>query len=221
VVLAAVAVTPGWPGGRFTTVMQWDSYPPRDFGGMRFGMKSESFLPYLNLPARAGETLELAIGSASAPIELLRQHGWETLDPRGPTRDLPSYEAYIRHSKAEFGIAKHGYVVSRSGWFSERSLAYMAMGRPVLAQDTGFSDWLPCGEGLFAFRTPDEAIAAIHEINRRYGFHCHAARELVASHFDARAVLSALIQQSLNAPPLDLEPVSTGASYQLPASTAS
>src|SRR4029077_13604022 len=85
---------------------------------------------------------------------------------------------FVRESKAEFGIAKSGYVVSRCGWFSDRSACYLASGRPVLAQDTGFSAYLPCAEGLFSFSTSDEALAAIESINRDYPRHARAARSI-------------------------------------------
>jgi len=127
--------------------MQWDSYPAREFGGRRYGMKSESFGPYLNLPARCGSAFELAVGSPSAPRELLRDAGWILRDPLEVTRDPWTYQEYLRGSKAEFGVAKHGYVIGRTGWFSERSACYLATGRPVLVQDTGFTDWLRAAAG--------------------------------------------------------------------------
>jgi hypothetical protein len=200
VVLRAEAVTPGPAGGKFTTVMQWHSYPAREYGGVRYGMKSDSFDPYLDLPARVGRVLELAVGSPKAPRAMLRRNGWTIRDPRGPTHDLGAYRRYIRRSKAEFSVAKHGYVVSRSGWFSERSLAYLAAGRPVLVQDTGFTEWLHAGAGVIAFTAPDEAVAGVEEINRRYEFHCRAAREVAEAYFDARRVLPDLLERSTRAP---------------------
>jgi hypothetical protein len=193
VVLDAWPVTAGPGRGMFTTVMQWDSYPACEYNGRRYGMKSDSFGPYLDLPARAGSVLELALGSESAPRALLRDKGWAVRDPREPTRDLWTYQEYLRQSRAEFGIAKHGYVVSRSGWFSERSTAYLASGRPVLVQETGFSDWLPTGAGVLSFNNPEEALAGIEAINSRYEFHCRAARDIAAEYFEAGKVLTRLI----------------------------
>jgi hypothetical protein len=198
VVLDAWPVTPGEPRGRFTTVMQWDSYPARDYGGQRYGMKADSFGPYLELPARSGVAFELALGSARAPREMLRDCGWSLRDPLEVTRDPWSYQEYIRSSKAEFAVAKHGYVVSRCGWFSERSACYLASGRPVLAQDTGFTDWLPTGRGVLSFGSPDEALAGVEEISRRYEFHSRAARAVAEEHFDAANVLTSLIERALN-----------------------
>ena len=192
-VLDAWPVTPGPPCGRFTTVMQWDSYAAREYGGRRYGMKSASFAPYLDLPAHSGAVLELAIGSSSAPRELLAGKGWALRNPLEPTRDPWTYQRYIRASKAEFGVAKHGYVVSHSGWFSERSAAYLASGRPVVVQDTGFSAWLPVGAGVLGFATPEQAIEGIAAVDRRYDMHCQAARGIAEAYFDARVVLLDLI----------------------------
>jgi hypothetical protein len=113
------------------------------------------------------------------------------------TRDPWTYQRYLTGSKAEFGVAKHGYVTSRSGWFSERSVCYLAGGRPVLVQDTGFRGHLPTGAGVLAFRTPEEAAAGVEEIGRRYAFHCRAARAVAEEYFDSRKVLASLIEQAL------------------------
>ena len=111
--------------------------------------------------------------------------GLGSIDPQIPTRDAWSYQRYIQKSKAEFGIAKHGYVITRSGWFSERSANYLASGRPVLVQDTGFSSWLETGLGVVAFTTPDEALAGIEDISARYDVHCGAARDIAVAYFDS------------------------------------
>jgi hypothetical protein len=177
--------------------MLWESYPAREYGGVRYGMKSDSFAPYLDLPRRAGRVFELAVGSPSAPRDLLRASGWLVRDPREPTRDPWTYQRYVESSKAEFAVAKHGYVASGSGWFSERSVTYLASGRPVLLQDTGFSRWLPTGTGLVAFGTPEEALAGIADIDRRYAVHCRAAREIAEEYFDARTVLPELLESAM------------------------
>lgn len=197
VVLDAWPVTPGPRRGAWTTVMQWDSYPAREHRGRRYGMKGEAFLPFLDLPGRTAEHFELALGSASAPRELLRSHGWEVRDPREPTRDPWTYQAYLRASKGEWSVAKHGYVTARSGWFSERTAAYLAAGRPAVVQDTGFSELLPTGAGLLAFRTPGEALAGVEEVDRRYAFHARAAREVAEECFDARRVLPPLLERAM------------------------
>ncbi|MEO0250363.1 MAG: hypothetical protein ABIN58_12735, partial [candidate division WOR-3 bacterium] len=147
VVLDLWPVTPGNPQGKFTTVMQWRAYPPVEYRGVRFGMKSQSFVQYLDLPRRVSADIELAAKGLGKDEKLLRDHGWSIVDGGSLTVDPWRYQEYIRQSSAEFSVAKDGYVRSWSGWFSERSTAYMASGRPVLVQNTGFTDWLPSGLG--------------------------------------------------------------------------
>lgn len=197
VVITAWQVAPAPVSGKFTTVMQWDSYPPREFEGKRYGLKSDSFTPFFTLPQETGQSFELAIGSSSAPRDLLRENGWSVRDPLEISKGVWDYQRYIQQSKAEFSVAKHGYVVSRSGWFSERTAAYLASGRPVLAQDTGFSRWLPTGAGILKFNGFEEAVAGVSEITKRYDFHCRASREIAAEYFDSRKVISELIERSM------------------------
>jgi hypothetical protein len=199
VVLEAWPVAPAPQEGRFTTVMQWDSYPVREYGDRRYGMKSESFDPYFDMPERCGRMFELAVGGAAAPRAALRARGWHLRDPLEVTRDPWTYQEYIRGSRAEFGVAKHGYVAGRTGWFSERSACYLASGRPVLIQDTGFTDWLSAPSGVLAFRTPEEAAAGVEELGRRYEFHARAARAVAAEYFDAERVLALLLEKALSA----------------------
>ena len=187
-------ITDGPQSGAFTTVMQWESYPTLEFGDLSFGMKSASFEEYFALPQTTDARLELAVGAPDPVRVRLEDAGWLTRDPRPVTRTLQTYMDFIRASKGELGIAKHGYVTSRSGWFSERSLAYMASARPVVLQDTGFSDWLPVGEGILAFNSPDEAATALAAADGDYDRHCAAARALVAEHFDGRQVVTELLE---------------------------
>jgi hypothetical protein len=186
------------PRGRFTTVMQWDSYPAVEYRGSSYGMKSEAFQDYLDLPRRVDEQFELALGSATAPRERLRDHGWHLVDPLAVTRDPWTYQHYIDNSKAEFSVAKQGYVASRCGWFSERSACYLAAGKPVVVQDTGFSDRLPTGAGLLSFTDVESAAAAVADVSEHYDAHCRAARDVCAAHFDSGKVLQSLIERSMN-----------------------
>jgi hypothetical protein len=198
VVLDAWPVKPGPADGKFTTVMQWDSYPPCEYNGNYYGMKSESFKQYMNFPQKTNAVLELALGGQTAPRQQLNQKGWTLCDPLKITRDPLTYQQYIQQSKAEFSVAKHGYIVGRSGWFSERSATYLASGRPVIVQDTGFSDWMETGAGVKAFKSPDEALAEIEDVNRRYEFHCRAARDIADEYFEAKRVLSLLLDNAMN-----------------------
>ncbi|MBN2182868.1 MAG: hypothetical protein JW715_13235 [Sedimentisphaerales bacterium] len=197
VVLDAWTVTPGKKEGKFTTVMQWDSYPSQEYQEKFYGMKSESFRNYLDLPDKVKADFELALGSASAPRDTLKRKGWQIVNPLDVTKDPWTYQEYIQKSKAEFGIAKHGYVVSNSGWFSERSAVYLASGRPVIVQDSGFTEWMETGAGVLAFKTFDEAVAAIEEVNSRYEYHCKKAREIAEEYFDSKKVLTNLIEKAI------------------------
>jgi hypothetical protein len=192
-VLSAWPVIPSPSEGGFTTVMQWDSYPSLDYEGVRYGMKSDSFAEYIELPSRVPHTFELALGSSTAPRALLTSNGWHVRDPLAPTRTLWSYQDYIQGSRCEFSVAKQGYVTGRTGWFSERSAAYLASGRPVLVQDTGFTHWLNGDAGVIPFGNIDEAVAGVEELDMRYEAHCRAAREVAAEYFDARKVLPDLV----------------------------
>jgi len=184
---------PPTQSSRFTTIMQWESYPAREHGGIRYGQKSDSFAEYLHMPDAVGPVLELALGGSSAPKDLLTSKGWRLQNPLKVTETPQSYRRYIQDSTGEFSVAKQGYVVSWSGWFSERSAAYLASGRPVVMQDTGYSDSLPVGSGLFSFRTPAEAAAGIEAIRVDVHRHSLAAIELAREYFDSEKVLTRAI----------------------------
>jgi len=194
IVLDAWPLVPGPPTGPFTTVMQWDSYAPREHGGRLFGMKSESFRAYLDLPTRTDQVFEIAVGGRPA-AQALCGHGWTVSNPIKTIPDMGGFQAFVQRSRAEFSVAKHGYVLSRSGWFSDRSAAYLASGRPVVTQDTGFTDWMPAGTGVLVFTSLEEAVACIADVNARYEEHSLAARRLAERHFDARTVLADLLQR--------------------------
>lgn len=179
---------------KWTTVMQWDSYKERTYNGNHYGMKSLSFAAFSQLPSHlADEQFELAIGSPSAPIAKLQIAGWKTINPLSVTLTAETYQQYIRESKGEFSIAKHGYIVSNSGWFSERSACYLASGKPVIVQDTGFSENLPTGNGLCCFKDMNDIKEHIRSVNSDYAFHCKKAKELAIAYFDGKIVLNSLL----------------------------
>jgi hypothetical protein len=200
----------GWPAippprvGHFTTIMQWESYPVREHEGVRYGVKADSFAEYLDLPRRVEPVLELVLGGSAVPRDLLGAHGWRIVDPLAAVPDLWAYRRYVQGSRAELTVAKQAYVVSRSGWFSERSASYLASGRPVVTEETGFSDWLPTGDGVVSFSNREEAAAAIEDVQSRYASHREAARDLARSYFDSKTVLTNLLERVLvpaTAPP--------------------
>ena len=199
IVLEEWPVTPPPTDGLFTSVLLWEAYPPVTYAGRTYAPKSASFGPFLDLPGQVGSDFELAFGGRTQPSDMMKQHGWRLTDPRVPTRTLSRYQQFIQHSKAEFGIAKHGYVVSRSGWFSERSAAYLASGRPVIVQETGFSDWVSGGgAGVLPFETVEQAVAAIDSVNRGCSTHARRAREVAEACFDSRDVLSSLLEAAMS-----------------------
>jgi len=171
---------------RFTTVMTWQIESFTDVGGN----KDQEFVKYIDLPSKTSQRFELAI---NGPQKLLREHGWSTVDAMGVSRALHDYRDFIQLSKAEFGVAKHTYVATRSGWFSDRTECYLASGRPALVQDTGWTAHLPHGDGLLAFSSEEEALAGIDRINSAYSTHAHRAGEIARDHFDAARVLPALL----------------------------
>jgi hypothetical protein len=186
--------------GRWTTVMQWESYKSVEYAGVRYGMKSDSFAAYVELPARVNSEVEIALGGETAPRTMLESKGWHLINPLVVSRTPWAYRDYIRASKGEFTVAKQGYVVSRSGWFSERSACYLASGRPVVVEDTGFADGiLPAGEGVISFTTIEEAVAGIEDVERNYERHSRAARAIARDHFDANEVLSRLVAEAMDA----------------------
>jgi hypothetical protein len=157
--------------------------------------KHHEWEKFLDLPRRTSQPFELAMMVRdSADRERLRVQGWHLVSPFSMSLDIfGDYPTYIRRSRAEFTVAKDQNVRLRSGWFSERDICYLACGKPVIAQDTGFSNILPTGEGLFAFTTPDEALAAIEAINGDYRRHCEAARSVAEEYFEARSVAARLL----------------------------
>ena len=181
--------TPIRPRDRFTSVMTWQIESFADVGGN----KDQEFLKFIDLPARTSQAFELAI---NGPQRLLREHGWHTVDAMGVSRSLWDYRSFIQESKAEFCVAKHTYVATRSGWFSDRTECYLASGRPALVQDTGWTAHLPHGEGLLAFSNPDEALAGIDRLNSDYERHARRATEIAREHFDARRVLPKLVDEA-------------------------
>jgi hypothetical protein len=186
----------------YTTVMNWTSYKCETYGGRTYGHKDVEFLRFLGLPRQvAPAVLEVASAPGRVghtPHELLARQGWRVVDPGVVCPDADSYRRYIESSKAEWSVAKNGYVQGRSGWFSERSVCYLAAGRPVVVQDTGFSAVLPVGEGVLPFTTPEEAAAAVREVEADYPRHARAARAVAEEYFDSAKVLTRLIEEALD-----------------------
>ncbi|HXK33325.1 MAG TPA: hypothetical protein VNM91_04835 [Dehalococcoidia bacterium] len=179
----------------YTTVMNWQSYEPVTYRGRTYGHKDTEFEKFIGLPARCSAQFEAAISGANVPYGRLTAAGWQTRDAHAVTISFDSFRDYIAGSKGEFSVCKNGYVATNSGWFSDRGAAYLASGRPVVQQETGFSAHLPCGEGLFAVRDVDEAAAAIDEVERDYQRHARRAREIARERLDATVVLGGFLRE--------------------------
>lgn len=189
--------------GSFTTVASLTGYAELRFEGRSYGSKYAEFARLVELPRKTGQALEVAL-KAFRPddplIRAMRLGGWRIADAV-EVDGLDKYRAYIAASRAEIGVAQQAYVRGRSGWFSDRSAHYLASGKPVLAQATGFERHLPVGRGLLSFATADEAGRGIDAINADYDAHCTAARELAEEHLDYRKILPALLDACMSPRP--------------------
>jgi hypothetical protein len=184
---------------RFTTVGSWEQ-THRDVkwrGETYTWTKSVEFLKLRDVPRRAGIAFEPAFVLDDEPtVARLQRAGWRVVAAAPLSRDLDRYRAFIRHSAAELTAAKDQNVRLRTGWFSDRTATYLAAGRPAVVQDTGFDVALPVGEGLLAFSTADEAVAAIREVTSDYARHSRAARELAEECFRAETLLARLLDEA-------------------------
>jgi hypothetical protein len=182
----------------FTTVLNWRSYGSIEHDGTHYGQKAHSLRRLIRLPLETRQRFELALAihcADAADRRALERHGWALADPDRVAGTPRAYRSYVQRSRAEIAIAKSGYVESRCGWFSDRSACYLSSGRPVLAQDTGFGEALPTGEGLLRFSTVDEAAAGAEAVLGDYRRHSKAARALAEAHLDSRRVLTRLIER--------------------------
>jgi hypothetical protein len=192
--------TPCDPAARwFTTVGHWDqSVKDLEYQGERYSWsKHQEFLKVLQLPRLTTQefSLALAIDDPTA-VRMLESHGWHVDDAYEASKTLTSYRDYIWRSRGEFTVAKDMNVRLRSGWFSERSACYLAAGKPVVTQETGFSKFLPTGLGLYAFHTLEDIPPAIEAINSDYRKHSQAAKEIAAEYFAAEKVLQQLMVEA-------------------------
>jgi len=179
----------------FTTVGNWKQCGGDiEFQGEVYRWsKHHEFLKFIDVPRRTRQTIELAMGPDSDAQALLASHQWRVVDAHTFTTDPWAYRDYLQASRGEFTVAKDQNVRLRSGWFSERSASYLAAGRPVITQDTGFGTVLPTGEGLFAFNTMEDILGAFEAINSDYQKHSRAASAIAEEYFKAERVLAKLI----------------------------
>lgn len=184
----------------FTTIMNWQSYEPVEYDGKVYGHKDIEFEKFITLPQQTGKhRLEIAVAGANVPRNRLKTMGWSLRNAHDVTISYDSFLKYVYASQGEFSVCKHGYVETNSGWFSDRSAIYLACGRPVIMEETGFSRHLPTGKGLYAVRSVEQASQALQEISDDYARHSEAARQIAVKHLDALHVLrSFLLELNVN-----------------------
>jgi hypothetical protein len=217
---------PGSPGDAYTTVTTWHNKGKDITyrGETYYWTKDREFEKFLDLPRRAQGRFRLPDGTPDAKVPLgkqdlparkacqptfelaagvdetaqrrLRENNWRIVHSVPISQDIGQYRAYIQGSRAEFTVARDQYVRPRTGWFSDRSACYLAAGRPVITQETGFSKFLPTGKGLFAFRTTEDVLAAVDAIESDYEGNCRAAREIAAEYFAAEKVVACLMDRA-------------------------
>jgi hypothetical protein len=193
-----------WPvrtesGKTFTTIGKWEHTSDRNlqFNGKSYrSSKGVEWMKMIDLPNKV--PWEMTLGMLSMPRETADQfssHGWKIVNAEQSTLSCEAYGEFLRSSAGEFTVAKEIYSGLPSGWFSDRSAAYLASGRPVVTQETGFADWLPAGKGLFSYKEADEAAAALNVIASDYAGHARAARGIAEQFFDSKKVLSELLSK--------------------------
>jgi hypothetical protein len=183
----------------FSTVGNWRSYGTATLGETVLGQRAHSFRELLDLPRRTACRFRVALSihpGDDADRCRLDRGGWEVVDPASVAATPDTYAAFVRGSLAEIGVAKHGYVATRSGWLSDRTACYLASGRPVVAQDTGVAGAVPTGDGLLTFTDLDSAAAAVESVHRDYDRHARRAREIAVEHLDSDRVLAALLDHA-------------------------
>lgn len=179
----------------FTSIIRWQGFREATYNGVSYGQRDKEFPLYFEVARKTGQRFRIA--QMGTKPEELERHGWESAPGEIISRTPDTYQEFIQTSRAEFSVPKNGYVAMRGGWFSDRSVCYLASGRPVLIEDTGF-DWVPTGEGLVIFNTPRSALAGVEMINAAYDKHRRSARQLAEEVFDTRKVLPELLSAAIN-----------------------
>jgi hypothetical protein len=185
-------------GKTYRTITTWNN-KGRNItydGETYYWTKDREFEKFLDLPKRRKVGFELATGVTSEVDARLRNFGWSRVDSLGVSRDIDQYRTYIQESRGEFTVARDQYVRPRTGWFSDRSACYLAAGRPVITEETGFGKYLPVGKGLFGFRNMEDVLAALDEIESDYEGNCAAAREIGEEYFAAEKVVGSLMERA-------------------------
>lgn len=184
------------PATHFTSVVRWQGFRDVTHSGVAYGQRDAEFPRFIDLPRKVAQKFRLA--QVGARPEELARHGWEAVPGEVVSRTPDRYRDFIRQSRAEFSVPKSGYVQMRGGWFSDRSVCYLASGRPVLIEDTGLADWLPVETGLVTFTDLESAARRVERINAEYPRHRAAARQLAEQFFATDVVLPPFLDAAMD-----------------------
>jgi hypothetical protein len=184
----------------FTSVCTWrGAFAPVRYNERTLGLRAHEFRRFIDLPRRSQLPFELALDihpTERRDLELLRLNGWRLVSPRVAAGDPSLYREYIQSSKAEFSVAKNMYVETQSGWLSDRTVCYLASGKPCVVQDTGFNAHCPTSKGLISFSTMGEALECVQQVWKDYKDHCTAAREIAVGHYSSERILARLLEKA-------------------------
>jgi hypothetical protein len=186
-------------GAAYNTITTWHNKGKNVYhqGETFYWTKDREFRHFIDLPLRRPTVpFELAAGVDDATHRLLQENGWRHTTSVEISRDADRYRRYIQNSRGEFTVARDQYVRPRTGWFSDRSACYLAAGRPVITQETGFSKHIPSGQGLFGFTTMDDVLAAVDAVESDWAGHCRAARAIAREYFAAEKVVGSLMERA-------------------------
>jgi hypothetical protein len=186
------------PGTTYNTITTWHNRgKDLEYRGQTwYWTKDREFEKFLELPRKCRARFELAATVDAKVKARLQQHGWHQTDSIEISKGTDRYRGYIQQARAEFTVARDQYVRPNTGWFSDRSACYLAAGRPVITQETGFSNFLPTGKGLFGFNNLDDILRAVDCIESDYEGNCRAARAIAAEYFAAEKVVASLMERA-------------------------
>jgi hypothetical protein len=188
-------------GIRFSTLMNWTAGKTLFFRNERWGQKNLEFARFSSIPRQCpGYEFSIVVNNTVGAQDHVQQQqieaeGWKILDPETTAGNWNSYQQFIQSSTCEFSVAKQTYVKANTGWFSCRSACYLASGRPVVIQDTGWSKFIPAGEGVLAFGELNEAVEAVRCVANNLPRHSLAAREIAVEYFNSDKVLNQLLEK--------------------------
>jgi hypothetical protein len=190
-------VEPARPDAPVGALLHWAAGSEVEHRGRVYGHKDREFARVVDAPARLPRRrFALALGGGNGQRSRLRDAGWELADPLVATRTIDAYRSFVAELWADLGVAKHAYVSSCSGWFSDRSTCFLASGRPVLHQDTGYTDWLDVDRGVIPFSDLDSLVEGLGRLEADYDLHSAAARQVAEEHFEARTVMGDMLDRA-------------------------